>query len=97
MKLALHVRSGRPPITAFAEDLRREITEAGGEVVGEGNRPDLILAVGGDGTMLGAASNALAWDVPVLGFNLGTLGFLARAEPSDMPTVVRRLLAGDFD
>jgi len=97
LKLALHVRSGRPQIAAFAEDLRREIAEAGGEVAGEGDRPDLILAVGGDGTMLGAASNALAWDVPLLGFNLGTLGFLARAEPSDMPAVVRRLLAGDFE
>lgn len=98
MKVSLHVRSGRPPIAEFATSLRNTIEEAGGQIVtGEDEKPDMILAVGGDGTMLGAARRALAWDVPVLGFNLGTLGFLARAEPSDVESVVGRLLSGDFD
>jgi NAD+ kinase len=53
--------------------------------------------VGGDGTVLAAAQRALAHDVPVLGFNLGTMGFLAEAEPEDLEWVLERLLAGDYD
>jgi NAD+ kinase len=98
LKIAMHVRSGRPPITEFATGLRKTIEEAGARIVtGDEEKPDMVLAVGGDGTVLGAARSALAWDVPVLGFNLGTLGFLARAEPAEMETVVGRLLSGDYD
>ena len=63
----------------------------------DGERPDLILAVGGDGTVLAAAQRALTNDVPVLGFNLGTMGFLAEAEPDDLDPVITRLFAGDYE
>lgn len=59
-------------------------------------KPDMVLGVGGDGTMLVAARVALDDDVPVLGFNLGTMGFLTQAEPADLDRVVNRLLAGDY-
>lgn len=59
--------------------------------------PDMVLAVGGDGTMLTAVQRAIAFDVPVLGFNLGTLGFLTEAEPDDLSGVVKRLVTGDFE
>lgn len=59
--------------------------------------PDMVIAVGGDGTMLGAVQSAIAWDVPVLGFNLGTLGFLTEAEPGDLSTVVERLFSSDYE
>lgn len=82
----------------FAERLIAEIDDTGGAVVEDPEAaPDLVLAVGGDGTMLGAAQRAVAWDVPVLGFNLGTLGFLTEAEPEDLSEVVKRLVAGDFE
>ncbi len=57
---------------------------------------DVVLAVGGDGTMLSAVSDGLALDAPVLGFNLGTIGFLTSAEPENVRQVVRRLTAGDY-
>lgn len=56
----------------------------------------MVLGVGGDGTMLVAARIALDDDVPVLGFNLGTMGFLAQAEPADLEAVASRLLNGDY-
>lgn len=98
MKFAFHVRFGRPAMEQFADRLRREIADNGGEVV-EDQRvpPEMVLAIGGDGTMLAAVKSGIAWDVPVLGFNLGTLGFLTEADPDDLATVVKRLTSGDYE
>ncbi len=85
-------------MAAFAGTLTETITALGGEVVDPGGpTPDMVLGVGGDGTMLAAARLALDDDVPVLGFNLGTLGFLTEAEPADLEQVIPRLLDGDYE
>lgn len=98
MKFALLVRSGRPAMEEFAERLTKEIEENGSAVVSDPEiPPDMVLAVGGDGTMLAAVKSAIVWDVPVLGFNLGTLGFLTEADPDDLHTVVKRLTSGDYE
>lgn len=99
MKFALVVRHGPENARAFAEKLRDSIVSAGGEVVEETTtaRPDFVLAVGGDGTVLAAAQKAIEHDIPLLGFNLGTMGFLAEAEPDDMVEAVDRLIGGDYD
>ena len=43
---------------------------------------DLAVALGGDGTMLRTAHAAVAASIPVLGVNLGTLGYLTEVEPT---------------
>ncbi|MBT8084121.1 MAG: NAD(+) kinase [Woeseia sp.] len=57
---------------------------------------DMIIAVGGDGTMLHAARIALQHDVPLLGVNRGRLGFLADITPDEMLQSVDQVLAGDY-
>jgi NAD+ kinase len=57
---------------------------------------DLIVAVGGDGTMLYAAAIARQNDVPLLGINRGRLGFLADVTPDEMLQSLDRILAGDY-
>ena len=57
----------------------------------------LMIAVGGDGTMLYAARRASANGVPLLGINRGRLGFLADVSPADMLEAVDPILAGDYD
>ena len=57
---------------------------------------DLIISVGGDGTMLHAASVARHHDVPLLGVNRGRLGFLADITPDEMLEGVGQVLAGNF-
>lgn len=57
---------------------------------------DLIIAIGGDGTMLYAGGLAFAGDIPLLGINRGRLGFLADITPDEMVASVDLVLAGDF-
>lgn len=51
-------------------------------------RCELVVVVGGDGTILRAAEHAVAADVPLLGVNLGHVGFLAELETDDVPNLV---------
>ncbi|QSB03922.1 NAD kinase [Natronoglycomyces albus] len=61
------------------------------------NQADLIIALGGDGTVLRAARLAGEADVPLLGVNFGRVGFLAEAEVADLDIVVSRILAADYE
>lgn len=64
------------------------------ETIGEG--VDLVVVVGGDGSMLGVARDIAHTGVPVLGVNRGTLGFLADIAPEQIGDKVRGVLAGDY-
>jgi NAD+ kinase len=57
---------------------------------------DVLVAVGGDGTMLHAARLASPHNVPVLGVNRGRLGFLADIGPADMRDRLDEILGGQF-
>lgn len=57
---------------------------------------DLMIALGGDGTMLRAAHLCAPHGLPVLGINKGRLGFLFQVEASGWETLLQRLLTGDF-
>lgn len=57
---------------------------------------DLVLVFGGDGTFLRAAYMARDLGVPLLGVNLGRLGFLAEIERADVAEAVRRVTAGSY-
>lgn len=62
-----------------------------------GTRSDLIIVVGGDGTLLGAARVLSSAGVPLLGVNVGRLGFLADISSTTMRETVAGVLAGDFE
>lgn len=57
---------------------------------------DLLLSLGGDGTMLRAVDLAAVEDVPVLGVNLGQLGYLTELEPTGIRMGLKRFLAGSY-
>jgi NAD+ kinase len=56
---------------------------------------DFVVAVGGDGTVLSVARHVAAWGIPVLGVNVGRLGFLAATEVGAMFRTLARVLAGE--
>jgi len=57
---------------------------------------ELVIVLGGDGTILRGAELARGADVPLLGVNLGHVGFLAEAEPEDIADVVDAIAARDW-
>ncbi len=58
---------------------------------------DVIVVLGGDGTLLAAAVPAARCDVPLLGVNIGHMGFMTETTPSELPEAVARLRQGRFD
>ena len=57
---------------------------------------DLLITLGGDGTLLRAARLGAQYGVPMLGVKMGRLGFLAEIMPDDWQGPLSRMLAGDF-
>lgn len=57
---------------------------------------DLIIVVGGDGSLLGAARYAINQNVPVLGVNRGSLGFLTDIRPDEVETRITEVLKGHY-
>jgi NAD+ kinase len=58
---------------------------------------DLAISLGGDGTMLHAVQLVYPSPVPLLGVNVGMLGYLSELEPEDLEAWLPRLLAGEFE
>ena len=61
-----------------------------------GQKVDLAIVVGGDGSLLGASRALARFDTPVLGINRGTLGFLTDIRPSEAIEKVGQALLGKF-
>lgn len=61
-----------------------------------GCKVDLVIVMGGDGTMLSVARSLIDDDVPLVGINRGRFGFLTDLRVEDMLVQIDRILAGDF-
>lgn len=57
---------------------------------------DALVVLGGDGTFLRAARAVAEVDVPLLGINLGKVGFLSKAEAGELESVLATIVAGDY-
>ncbi|OFS14221.1 NAD kinase [Kytococcus sp. HMSC28H12] len=66
------------------------------EELGEQHRPELVVVLGGDGTILRGAAVAKEYDVPLLGVNLGHVGFLAEAEREDVELTVEHIVERSY-
>lgn len=79
----LAAEPGLPPTAVLAAEVPIEAVE-------------LVVVLGGDGTILRAAELAREGQVPLMGVNLGHVGFLAESERENLDEAVRRALAGDY-
>ncbi len=94
--LARHLKARHVAAVAEAEIAARIGAEPAtrGELA---ERVDLIVVLGGDGTLLGVARMASARETPILGVNLGGLGFLTEVTIDEAKAALDRVLAGDYE
>ena len=58
---------------------------------------DCMIVLGGDGTVLQAARETKKLHIPIIGVNLGTLGYMTEIEPANLKESLDRLIAGDYE
>lgn len=113
MRIGLVMHSHRADALAYTVRAVKYLTDRGAQVSAEDraaarlegvtpfsalkDAPEVILCMGGDGTILRGGQYALKWHAPLLGVNLGNMGFLAETESEDMEGALDRLLSGDYD
>ncbi|MGA8925998.1 MAG: NAD(+)/NADH kinase [Solirubrobacterales bacterium] len=84
-------------LISTADELRKHGDAAAGiGAVEDGERPDVCIVLGGDGSILYALRRFSGTDVPVFGINYGTVGFLAAVERDHLEEGLRRAFSGDF-
>lgn len=99
--IALVYNPEKPRALPEAQKLKRWLTHQGIRVLIESKvtpamkTAQLVIALGGDGTVLGVTRAVAHWNVPVLGVNVGHLGFLAATELGAASRTIGRVLAGE--
>lgn len=91
---ALRARSLTVQVDAATAELQALDVEQTASVDELAAKTDLIVALGGDGTMLRVARNAATSQTPILGVNLGTLGFLTTCGAAEFESTLDLALAG---
>lgn len=100
--LGVVYNDSKPEIQPLVGQVRETVESMGGKpVVVSGTFPtlppvDAVVVLGGDGTFLRAARMVALRDTPILGVDLGTLGFLAEVSYGDLAGAIERLLTGDY-
>ncbi|MGL6233986.1 MAG: NAD kinase [Segniliparus sp.] len=94
-------RTGKPLAPAiapklFLEELAKYVETQAVEDEGAAEGCELVLVLGGDGTFLRAAEVARPAEVPILGINLGHVGFLAEAEAEQIDQTLEQVVAGAY-
>jgi NAD+ kinase len=96
VKRATIFAHGRPETVAEARAKVEQLVAAAGVELADADDVDLVIVLGGDGTMLRALKRFLGTGVPVLGVNFGRVGFLAGVEKDDLEGGLQRAFRGDF-
>ncbi|MDO5672028.1 MAG: NAD kinase [Actinomycetaceae bacterium] len=100
MSRRIHIfqRSNRPSATSSAQLISKKLADYGIQTVDTEHVQDaeLVIVLGGDGTILAAAEQVRHKDIPLIGVNLGHVGFLAEAEEEDLNEVIEKVAKGDY-
>jgi NAD+ kinase len=96
VKTAAIVAHGLKDVDEAVERVRTVAEEAGVALADDPRDAEIVVAVGGDGTMLRALAQLLGSSVPVIGVNFGRVGFLASIRPENLERDVGRVFAGEY-
>lgn len=111
LRIGLILHSRREDALGYAARIVRYLTKRGISVCAEDafaedvgvtpfsavDRADIIVSLGGDGTLLRGVPYALDWKAALLGINMGRVGFLTEAEPGDIEAVLEAVIAGEYE
>ncbi len=86
----------KDPQGLYTERITAYLEKHGGSVCHDKEEAECILVLGGDGTLLRAARNVMGSDTPLIGINLGTLGYLAEVDIGTIEPALDKLLADDY-
>ena len=86
---------GKKVVTELMDDARIKAEEKA-ITFEDGMQPDLVIVLGGDGTMLRAARDYMFVSVPLIGVNLGSLGYLTEVEKENVIPALEKVLNGDY-
>ncbi|MCR5594850.1 MAG: NAD(+)/NADH kinase [Lachnospiraceae bacterium] len=99
-KFHIIVNNIKDPNGVYTARIMAALKNAGAERVTSGNPipndADAFIVLGGDGTMLRAAGNTLGLNIPLLGVNLGRLGYLTESDMDRIDEDMRKLIDGDY-
>ena len=87
-RVRIVVRNDKPQADEIAQDLITMLSQRCVEAAYDLSEPEAIIAIGGDGTVLAAAADALELNVPLCGVNVGRVGYLAEFEASEIEDLV---------
>lgn len=98
MKVALVTRDDLPESDPTRLKVMKVLHELGAELSEKKTRSaiDAVVVLGGDGTLLRAVQRVSTEDTPVLGVNLGSLGFLTEITSDEVEEALRTLMSGDY-
>ncbi len=94
-KLYIFVGSNKDKDGQCREAIKRVVTSAGGQITESIEEASVIAALGGDGTMMRAAKLANEYGIPVIGINLGRVGYMAELDRSEIP-LIAKYFAGEY-
>lgn len=111
LRIGIILHSKRQDVLAYAARVVAYLTARGVEVCAEDEfssdmnvppfsqveRADVILSLGGDGTLLRGVQYAFRWEAALLGINLGRVGFLAETEPEDLEAALEAVIGGAYE
>jgi NAD+ kinase len=90
------VTHGRVDVDAAVVRVREVAARTGVTLVDDPRESELVVALGGDGTMLRTLAQLLGSSVPVIGVNFGRVGFLASIRPEDLERNLERVFGGEY-
>ena len=97
MKFGIVVAEDIPKARDLAKKVKKYLETRGHEVLDTNlTRSDLVVTLGGDGILLHAACEHVELNVPFVGINAGTLGFLTAAEGSEWQGAIEKLIDGKY-